>query len=239
MASTSSITGSQGSGRASSSDMDESTFLKRNRTIHFLRIALSFLAFAIAIAVIACEAPPLQHYKDTSQWAPAGLALWPLNFDLRPTIAAIACGSIITMMNLVYIVTALMPSPHSRIKPLNIYSSVLAFAGFVTALVTVLFTIYRPSSNHPAGFNTNETLHSWTCKWKTGTDGTSIPRHFERDCMNTRAGFALMCVLIGMEMLMGIVAAAGTWFQRDVSRRREQQFQVEKLEIASKHAYHQ
>ncbi|CAG8154636.1 unnamed protein product [Penicillium olsonii] len=239
MTSTSSITGSQGSGRASSSDMDESTFLKRNRTIHFLRIALSFLALAIAIAVVACEAPPLQHYKDTSQWAPAGLALWPLNFDLRPTIAAIACGSIITMMNLVYIVTALMPSPHSRIKPLNIYSSVLAFAGFVTALVTVLFAIYRPSSNHPAGFNTNETLHSWTCKWKTGTDGTSIPRHFERDCMNTRAGFALMCVLIGMEMLMGIVAAAGTWFQRDVSRRREQQFQVEKLEIASKHAYHQ
>ncbi|CAG8242448.1 unnamed protein product [Penicillium salamii] len=245
-----------GSGRAYSSDMEEATFLKRNRAIHFSRIALSFLNFSIAIAVVACEAPPLRHYKDTSQWAPAGLALWPLNFDLRPTIAAISCGSIITVLNLVYIAAALMPSvsmnfrilsvtyliltqPHPRIKQLNIYASVSALAGFVTALVAVLFMIYRPSSNHPAGFNTNETLHSWTCKWKAGTNGTAIPRHFDRDCMNTRAGFILICILIGMEMLMGIFAAVGTWFQRDVSRRREQQFQLEKLEIASKHAYHQ
>ncbi|CAG8426331.1 unnamed protein product [Penicillium salamii] len=236
MASNSSVAGS---GRAYSSDMEEATFLKRNRAIHFSRLALSFLNFAIAIAVVACEAPPLRHYKDTSQWAPAGLALWPLNFDLRPTIAAIACGSIITVLNMVYIAAALMPSPHPRIKQLNIYASASALAGFVTALVAVLFMIYRPSSNHPAGFNTNETLHSWTCKWKAGTNGTAIPRHFDRDCMNTRAGFVLICILIGMEMLMGIFAAAGTWFQRDVSRRREQQFQLEKLEIASKHAYHQ
>lgn len=54
--------------------------------------------------------------------------------------------------------------------------------------------------------------------------------------MNTRAGFVLICVLIGMETFIGVLAAIGTWFQRDVARRREQQFQLEKHEIASKHA---
>jgi hypothetical protein len=233
--------------------MEESTFLKRNRVIHFARLGLSFLTFGVAIAVVACEAPPLRHYKNTSQWATAGLALWPLNFDLRPTAAAISCGCIITVLNLVYITAALMPSvsmklplvlsslthvqPYSRIKPLNIHASASALAGFVTALVGILFIIYRPSSDYPAGFSKNETLHSWTCKWKTGTSGTSSPSHFDRDCINTRAGFVLLCVLIGMEVLLGIVAAVGTWFQRDVSRRREEQVQLEKLEVATKHIY--
>ncbi|KAJ5970214.1 uncharacterized protein N7479_000132 [Penicillium vulpinum] len=227
-----------GSGTAYSSDMEESNFLKRNRIIHFTRLGLSFLTFAVAIAVVACEAPPLRHYKNTSQWASVGLALWPLNFDLRPTTAAIACGCVISVLNLVYIAVALLPSPHSRIKPLNIYASASAVAGFVTTLVSILFIIYLPSSDYPAGFSKNETLHSWTCKWKTGTGSTTAPRHFDRDCINTRAGFVLLCVLVGMEVLMGFVAAAGTWFQRDVARRRAEQSQLEKLEIATKQAYH-
>lgn len=99
-----------GSGGAYSSDMEESNFLKRNRVIHFARLGLSSLIFGVAIAVVACEAPPLRHYKNTSQWASAGLALWPLNFDLRPTIAAISCGCIVTILNLVYIAVALLPS---------------------------------------------------------------------------------------------------------------------------------
>ncbi|CAI7599998.1 unnamed protein product [Penicillium glandicola] len=234
MASNSSLVGSGGT---YSSDMEESKFLKRNRVIHFARLGLSFLTFGVAIAVVACEAPPLRHYKNTSQWASAGLALWPLNFDLRPTIAAISCGCIITILNLVYIAVALLPSPHSRIRPLNIYASTSAIAGFVTALVGILFMIYLPSSDYPAGFSKNETLHSWTCKWKTGTSGTKTPRHFDRDCINTRAGFVLLCVLVGMEVLMGLVAALDMWFQRDISRRRAEQFQLEKLEIATKQVY--
>lgn len=36
---------------------------------------------------------------------------------------------------------------------------------------------------------------------------------------------------------MGMAAAAGTWFQKDVGRRREEQVQLEKLEIATKQVY--
>lgn len=36
---------------------------------------------------------------------------------------------------------------------------------------------------------------------------------------------------------MGIAAAVGSLSQRGVSRRREEQFQLEKLEIATKQAY--
>jgi hypothetical protein len=124
--------------------------------------------------------------------------------------------------------------PYSLIKPLNIYASVSALAGFATALISVLFIIYRPSSDYPAGFNENETLHSWTCKWKTGTSGISSPSHFDRDCTSTRAAFVLLCVLVGMEALMGIVGVVGIWFQRDVSRRRIGQSQLTQLDFATK-----
>lgn len=36
---------------------------------------------------------------------------------------------------------------------------------------------------------------------------------------------------------MGVGAALGSYFQRDVSRRREQEFQLEKLDIATKQVY--
>jgi hypothetical protein len=90
--------------------MDESNFLKRNRSLHLARLGLSLLITTGAVAVVACEAVPLQHYQTTTQWATAGLALWPLNLDMRPTIAALACGCVIAVLNLVYVVVALLPS---------------------------------------------------------------------------------------------------------------------------------
>lgn len=93
-----------------STDMEESTFLKRNRLIHWARFGLSVLITIAAIAAVACEAVPLRHYNDTSKWSSDDLPLWPVNFDLRPTIAALACGCVITALNLVYVVAALLPS---------------------------------------------------------------------------------------------------------------------------------
>ncbi|KAJ5450747.1 uncharacterized protein N7458_007196 [Penicillium daleae] len=225
------------SNASTAGSMDESKFLKRNRALHGTRLGLSLMITSVAVSVIACEAQLLQHYNATAQWATSGLALWPLNLDLRPAIAALACGCVITVLNLVYVVVALLPSPHSRIKLLNSYASASAFSGFITSLVGIIFVIYRPSASYPSGFSQGETLHSWTCKWKSSNGSTSTPIHFTRDCHETRAGFALLCVLLGLEILMGLAAAAGTLSQRDVSRRRDQQVQLEKLEISAKQAY--
>jgi hypothetical protein len=242
------------SNASTAGSMDESKFLKRNRALHGTRLGLSLMITSVAVSVIACEAQLLQHYNATAQWATSGLALWPLNLDLRPAIAALACGCVITVLNLVYVVVALLPSvsistpilpwqlltpaqPHSRIKLLNSYASASAFSGFITSLVGIIFMIYRPSASYPSGFSQGETLRSWTCKWKSSNGSTSTPIHFTRDCHETRAGFALLCVLLGLEILMGLAAAAGTLSQRDVSRRRDQQVQLEKLEISAKQAY--
>ncbi|KAJ5901524.1 hypothetical protein N7495_002052 [Penicillium taxi] len=226
-----------GSGHAYSSDRDEADFLKRSRALQWPRLGLSFLILAGSAALIACEAVPLHHYKTTSQWESTGLALWPQNFDLRPTVAGLSIGCVIGFLNLIYVVAALLPSPHSNINLLNAYASASAFAGLIASLVGILFTLYLPSSTYPIGFTENETLHTWTCKWKSSSEDVSSPIYFSRDCIESRAGFALLYVLLALEILMGITAAVGTWLQRDVSRRREEQAQLERLEITSKQVY--
>ncbi|KAJ6111204.1 hypothetical protein N7486_003439 [Penicillium sp. IBT 16267x] len=233
MSSGSSTTGSN----AFSSDMDESNFLKKNRVLHRARLGLSLSIFIAAVAIVPCEALPFHHYRTTAKWASSGLALWPMNFDIRPTVAALACGCVIGVLNLAYVVAALLPLPQSRIKLLNSYSSASATAGFITALAGLLFIIYLPSSSYPTGFNENETLHSWTCKWRESSNNEATPIHFSRDCHATSAGFGLLCLTLGLEILMGMAAAVGTWFQKDVGRRREEQVQLEKLEVATKQAY--
>lgn len=106
-------------------------------------------------------------------------------------------------------------------------------------MVGVAFGIYLPSSKYPSGFTKNETLQSWTCKWKRPLDGSNIdsddtyleaPAHFARDCAASRAGFALTCALIGLEVVMGIAAAAGYLFMKRMAKRRNRDMS-ETLEV--------
>lgn len=121
-----------------------------------------------------------------------------------------------------------MEQPHARIRLLNTCAFASALTGFTTALIGLLFVIYRPGSTYPSGFTKNETLQSWTCKWQPASNHAIAPINFSRDCHDTRAGFALLCMVLGMEILMGMSAVAGSYLQRNMSRQRGELFYMEK-----------
>lgn len=109
-------------------------------------------------------------------------------------------------------------------------ASAIAVSGLITAVVGVIFSIYLPSAIYPSGFTSNETIHSWSCKWAsmqgvnaTTADGQPLtaPADFSRNCMETRAGFILLGLLIGLEIIMGAAAAAGWWLEKSVSKQRK------------------
>lgn len=56
------------------------------------------------------------------------------------------------------------------------------------------------------------------------------PAHFARDCAASRAGFALTCALVGLEVVMGITAAAGYLFMKRMAKRRNAEMS-ETLEV--------
>jgi hypothetical protein len=190
----------------------------------------------IATAVVGCEGAPLYHYNQTVSFERLWLILWPLNLDVRQTNALLACGSVIAFQALIYIIVALLPSPRPRTKLLNFLATITAGAGLVTALVGVIFAVYLPSATYPSGFTQNETIHSWTCKWRTlqvnnGTDQDGQPLYapagFSRDCVETRVGFVLLGLLIGIEVIMGAASAAGWFLEYTVSKQRR----VEEIEL--------
>ncbi|KAL2824957.1 hypothetical protein BDW59DRAFT_81424 [Aspergillus cavernicola] len=245
MASTASLAGSYHASCAS--DQEESNFLKRIRFLHWVRLGLAFLALGISVSIIACEGVPYRHYQNTSSYENVGLYLWPLNLDLRPTIAILACGCVIAFLSVFFIVVALLPSPHSHIRRVNMAAVATSASGFIAALVGLVFAIYLPGSSYPDNFGDVETLHSWTCKWKvshslpmgfSGDNETAspAPASFARDCSATYAGFILLGFLIGLEIIMGIAAALGTWLELSVARQRGQdQYHLEKVETTFKH----
>jgi hypothetical protein len=64
------------------------------------RTALTALALCAGVTVLALSADALSVYQATH--APAGslLPLWPDEFDMRPTVAFVACGAIVVCANL-------------------------------------------------------------------------------------------------------------------------------------------
>ncbi|KAL6237735.1 hypothetical protein BDW75DRAFT_248488 [Aspergillus navahoensis] len=225
------------------SNEEESSFLKRIRLLHWIRLGLSSLALATSIAIIACEVVPYRHYRKTSSFENIGLYLWPINLDIRPTIAVMACGCVVAFLSLLFIVVALLPSPHSHIRRANLAAVATSTSGFVATVVTLIFAIYLPGSSYTKNFSDVETLHSWTCKWKASHDlplGFSnassetvspAPVHFVRDCAVTQAAFVLLGILVGVEVIMGVAAGVGAWLELRVARRRgQEQYQLEKVQ---------
>jgi hypothetical protein len=124
-------------------------------------------------------------------------------------------------------------------------ASAVAVSGLITATVCVAFAIHIPASPHPTGFTTSETIHSWSCKWQsigsvnaTSMNGGSLgaPSGFSTICKESRAGFILLSVLIGLEVIMGIAAIAGHLFELSVAKKRKMyNMEAEQFTMETKH----
>lgn len=94
----------------SASDEQESAYLSRTRTLHWVRIGIAFMLFSASAVVVGTEAAPLHYYNQTKSYSNFYLPLWPLNLDIRQTNALLACGVVILFEAFVYIIIALLPS---------------------------------------------------------------------------------------------------------------------------------
>lgn len=124
-------------------------------------------------------------------------------------------------------------------------ASAVAVSGLITATVCVAFAIHLPASPYPAGFTTSETIQSWSCKWQsigsvnaTSLNGGSLgaPSGFSTICKESRAGFILLCILIGLEVIMGIAAVAGHLLDLSVAKKRKMyNMEAEQFVMEAKH----
>ncbi|EFR04217.1 hypothetical protein MGYG_07224 [Nannizzia gypsea CBS 118893] len=225
MSPASSITGSNAPSAAS--DHDESTYLSRSRVIHWVRIALSSLSLVLAAAAVGCEGHALNYYKSTVKYDKFWLPLWPKGLNLGPSIAIIVCGTILLVFNLAYTIVAVLPSPRSRVLLLNAFITIIAFSGFIASVAAVATSViaYNPHYTD-GGAQLGQTINSWTCTWSYGggvdSEGIQIPpvSNFNRLCRETRASFAIMCVMIAVQFLSCLSAGCGWWLEVEMNKKR-------------------
>ncbi|KAL8711234.1 MAG: hypothetical protein Q9220_004379 [cf. Caloplaca sp. 1 TL-2023] len=178
------------------------------KILRWMRVAIASITILISIAVIACSATALRTYTDTrygsAEWI---LPLWPSVVDLRPTHAILACGIVLTILNLFHLVAALAPTPLRSIRSLNIISTLIAFLSLFTTIFTTAFA--SSINSHLSNSTQAGTLASWTCKWQGF--GSSAPGRFSEICAESSAALDLIILMIVIGAFGVLLAGWGWW----------------------------
>ncbi|PBP25237.1 hypothetical protein BUE80_DR003710 [Diplocarpon rosae] len=202
------------------------------RLVESVGLGLTVLVLASSIVIVATAGDTLAVYNQTTLGPEFPLALWPRDFDLRPTVALVTCGAIMTLCSVacllatqVPVVFSPSPSPSPLPRPLTrgqwaaadeVFQQIqkahrgpagisyLAPAvSLVTALVGTLFFYAVDASE------TNSSLQSWSCQWSS--IDMDVQPHWETLCAESRIALSLTIMLIPLQVC---VLGAMAWSQR-------------------------
>ena len=217
-------------------DLLAAKYKKVSKWTKITRVTIAFISLCISVAVLGCSADSLQQYSSSETEQVWLLPLWPTSVDLRPTHTILACGIIITVFSLAYLVLAFLPMvrhpstsasrfglyqehtdthmQRNQLHNLNIASTVLAF---LTIFVTLFTTIYASTiiSNFSSATNMGS-LMSWTCQWQ-GFEGAAPP-NFTKICNEGSAALDMVIALTVLSVLSTVASAAGWWAEMMLRR---------------------
>lgn len=86
---------------------------KHNKTIRLVesaRLGLTVLSLLSALVIVSTSSETLGVYNRTHLGENFFLALWPTDFDIRPTIALVTCGAIILVISAISLAASKIPA---------------------------------------------------------------------------------------------------------------------------------
>ncbi|KAH8161881.1 hypothetical protein CIB48_g6374 [Xylaria polymorpha] len=196
-------------------------YQKQQGTIRFLdsvRVGLTGLALLSGITILGTAANAILVYNNTHVSKGFNLALWPDEFDLRPTVALVVGSSIVILANLVSLIFS-KARVVSRTSGQHIQANMLTstqlqnqalvhtsmtfiapFVGFAAALIAIVF-FYAVNVS-----TTVDTLQSWSCQW--GYANMKMEPHFGTLCNQSKTALYLAVILVPVEFITLAVAGA-------------------------------
>ncbi|EXJ61763.1 hypothetical protein A1O7_02193 [Cladophialophora yegresii CBS 114405] len=227
--------------RNSATSAQESAYLRQAGSLWWIRLSLTLVAIATAIAAVGCEAHVLHRYNSTRPGDDSHLPpLWPSNVDVRPALAVLISACIIVATSIVYLVWSLIPTPYSR----TLFYNFLFLGTSITGLILTVFTL--PFANLLTGFKSHharESIQSWTCKFSHGAsqfmadahslqipvyvpNGVPIPAGFNRLCQESEVGQGLVATLLALKVVSCAVAVVGLIVERNMTKKRNERYAV-------------
>ncbi|KFZ02333.1 hypothetical protein V500_00329 [Pseudogymnoascus sp. VKM F-4518 (FW-2643)] len=180
-----------------------------SRALEASRMGLSIIALASAVGILATSAHNLKIYNDTHVANDFLLPLWPFEFNLGPSIALVACGSIMIVAAIASLLAGKIPSLRYNTSLHTLLTLLSAFAGLVSAIVATSFFYGINASDVTA------TIQSWSCHW-SDVAMASEP-DFHRICKQAEAGLYLTIMMIPLFALIGAVGIMAVVHDKKVS----------------------
>ncbi|KAI1152809.1 hypothetical protein F4825DRAFT_450111 [Nemania diffusa] len=198
-------------GPASASEFEvdprDLTYQRHHATIRFLngvRVGLTSLALVSGITILGTAANALMVYNNTHVSSDFHLALWPDEFDLRPTVALVVGSSLVIVANLVSLIFS---KAKANLTLVHTSITFLApFVGFAAALIGISFFYAANAST------TVDTLQSWSCQW--GYTDMRVQPYFGTLCRQSEVALYLSVILVPIEFITLLVAGGQMGLER-------------------------
>ncbi|KAH7263329.1 hypothetical protein BKA59DRAFT_449541 [Fusarium tricinctum] len=164
------------------------------RLIDSTRLGLTILGLAAGLTILGVSADAIAVYNATYVPQDWSLQLWPANFDMRPTLALVVGSALVVVANLISLIAGKIPAARGN-------AAVKAGVGFAPPAVALIAAIIAMSFFYGVNASTtNDSLQSWTCRWKDVT--MNVQPHFGTLCKQSRAGVGLSVMLVPVEAII-------------------------------------
>jgi len=177
-----------------SPDAGHQKAVRTSRAIESTRLGLTVLALLSAITILGTSADTLAVYNQTHLSEEFFLALWPSDFDIRPTTALVICGTIVILSSIVSLAVSRVPSIRNKLFIHNSISFLTPTISLIAGLIATSF-FYGVNAS-----TTNFSLQSWSCQW-SGVDMTVAP-HWDMLCKESKVALYLTVMIIPLQVLV-------------------------------------
>jgi len=177
----------------------------KTRVLESVRLGLIVLTFLMALTILGTSGDALAVYNRTHISSDFLLPLWPVDFNLGPTIALVAGGSIVLVSSAISLAGSKTPAVRQRSLIHTIICIATPAASLIATLVATSFFYAINASD------TTDTLQSWSCQW-SDVVMTQEP-HFGRLCKESETALYLTIALLPLEVL--VMGLAGTSFLQE------------------------
>ncbi|CZT50448.1 uncharacterized protein RSE6_11431 [Rhynchosporium secalis] len=169
------------------------------RAVESVGLGLTVLALLLSVTIVGTAGDTLGVYNKTTLGSGFPIALWPRDFDLRPTVALVTCGTIIMLSSITFLIATKVPA----IKKINLLSTGISYLSpTVSLVVSLVATSFFYGVN---ASETNHSLQSWSCQW--ASIDMDVQPHWSTLCKESKTALYLTVVIIPLQVIvLGTVA---------------------------------
>jgi hypothetical protein len=147
-----------------SRDMHLQSKVRSLRMVDNARVGATALALLMSITILGVSGNTLAVYDHTRLPGDFNslfsLALWPAEFNIRPTVALVVGSSIIMVTNIAALCFSKVPSLRSKTTTHTSTTFIAPLIGLTAALISIIF-FYAVNASDEV-----DTFLSWTCRWQ-------------------------------------------------------------------------